>query len=131
MSYAPEYYGGEAGSSTVDTSNIIYLVRGDSYDGTANARLDFTVTKDFQTGWTGVFTIRHRTTDAVLLSATAAATSSTSVLVTLDTDDTAFALLVSDDEFGPHPYDIQMVNSSSEITPVSGVAVIRKDRTTA
>lgn len=109
---------------------IQYITRGDSYDGTANNKLAWTVAKDY-TGWTGTFTIRHRTTGASLCSATAVVTSSVLLNVTLAIADTAFSLLVTDDEFGPHPYDVEMVSGSNEQTAATGVAVIKKDRTVA
>lgn len=119
-------------SSNSSTVNIKYLTRGDSYDGIGNPKLTWTVAQDFTSGWTGTMTIRHRTTGASLMSATVTAASSVLLEASLTTTDTAFALLVSDEEFGPHPYDVQMVKSTSQITVVpSGIAVISSDRTTA
>jgi hypothetical protein len=112
-------------------AQIKYITRGDSYDDLANSKLEWAVTKDFTSGWTGTFTIRHRTTDSVLATASVTVADATTLKVTLTTSDTAFALLTSDDEFGPHPYDVEMVSGSNEQTIVTGVAVISKDRTTA
>ena len=120
----------EAARYTNTDANIIYVTRGDSYDGTANAQLSFAVTKDYS-GWTGTITVRHRVTDAVLLTASVTVESATELRVSLSTSDTAFALLTTDADFGPHPYDIEMVSGASEQSAVQGVMVVRKDQTTA
>lgn len=120
----------EATRYTNTSANIRYVVRGDSYDGTANAALSWAVTKDFS-GFTGTMTIRHRITDAVLLSASVTVQSATELQVSLTTSDTAFALLTTDADFGPHPYDLEMVSGSSEQSAVRGVVVVSKDQTTA
>lgn len=120
----------EAARYTNTDANIIYVTRGDSYDGTANAQLSFAVTKDYS-GWTGTMTVRHRVTDAVLLTASVTVESATELRVSLSTSDTAFALLTTDADFGPHPYDIEMVSGASEQSAIQGVMVIRKDQTTA
>ena len=149
MSYAPAYYSGVQGATLEKQEEILQaltgqpyaipagvqmrtIVRGDSYDGTANAKLAWTTTKSYTTGWTGTFTVRHRITDAVLLTKEVEVTSSVLLNVTLTASDTAFALLVTNEEFGPHPYDIEMNDGTSQITEVSnGIAIVRKDRTTA
>lgn len=110
-------------------STQIDLVRNDSYDGVANAKLTFAVSKNY-TNWTGTFTIRHRTTNASLCSKSVTVASSTLLEVSLASSDTAFSALVSDDEFGPHPFDVEMVSGSSKQQAVYGVAVVRKDVTT-
>ena len=118
-------------STTFDSSEIVEVVRGDSYDGTANPLLSFTETTDYSSGWSGTFTVNHRVTGAELLSTTSLTLNSDSIQVSLGSSDTAFALLVSDDEFGPHPFDIELVNGSSTITAKRGVCYVRKDQTTA
>jgi len=120
----------EAARYTNTDANIIYVTRGDSYDGTANAQLSFAVSKDYS-GWTGTMTVRHRVTDAVLMTASVTVESATELRVSLLTSDTAFALLTTDADFGPHPYDIEMVSGASEQSAIQGVMVIRKDQTTA
>jgi hypothetical protein len=85
------------------------------------------VTTDY-TGYAATFTIRHRVTDAVLLSVAGAVDSSTQLSVSLSTANTAFALLVDPTEFGPHPYDFRLVSGSIEKTE-SGIAIIRRDVT--
>lgn len=123
---------GQVASYNNTDASLRYITRGDAYDGTANAALTWDVTKDYTSGWTGTMTIRHRVTGASLMSATVTAASADQLTATLTTTNTAFALLVSDDEFGPHPYDVQMVNGSSEISAVpKGIAIISKDRSTA
>jgi len=122
-----------ASSSASSNADIKYLTRGDSYDGVTggNAKLTWTVAGDYQSGWTGTMTIRHRVTAAALAAVTVTASDATTLEATLTVSDTAFALLVTDDEFGPHPYDVEMDNATNQITVVpNGIAVIRKDRTT-
>ena len=133
--YAPNYYGG--GGGTIDEVTVVVgekqvtrFHRNDAYDGTANAVKSFPVEKDF-TGWTGVMTIRHRVTGTSLLSKSVTVASSILLTVTLSSTDTAFALLTSDEDFGPHPFDIEMVSGSSKQSAVKGIAIITKDQTTA
>ena len=108
--------------------NLIRINRNDSYDGTAHAKLSWTVTKDF-TGWTPTMTIRHRATGASMMSVTPVVVDATTIEATLTCDDTAFTGLTST-EFGPHPYDIQFVSGSSCQTPIKGAAIISEDQTT-
>ncbi len=115
----------EGNTYATTNANIKTIRKGDSYDGTANAKLSWTVTKDFTSGWTGTLVIRHRTTGSTLASASIVVVDATTLEATLTTTDTAFTALTSDQEFGPHAYDIQMVNGSSEQTPISGVAILK------
>lgn len=115
----------------VGEKQITRIVRNDSYDGTANAVKSFSVTKDFSSGWTGTLTIRHRATNTSLLSKAVAIASATSLTCTLSSTDTAFTLLTTDEDFGPHPFDIEMVSGSSKQSAVKGIAIITKDQTTA
>lgn len=108
---------------TTSPVNTLTVNRGDSFVGTHPVTTNYT-------GYTATFTVRHRVTDAVLCTASAAVTSSTLLTVTLATTDTAFALLVSADEFGPHPYDIQLVSGSTQKTE-RGIMVITQDQTRA
>ncbi len=105
--------------------NQLAITRGDSYTGTS--KLTRAVTTDY-TGYAATFTIRHRVTDAVLLSVAGAVDSSTQLSVSLSTANTAFALLVDPTEFGPHPYDFRLVSGPIEKTE-SGIAIIRRDVT--
>lgn len=116
-------------SATMQTSPVrtLYITRGDSYSGAT--ALTVAVTTNY-TGYTPTFTIRHRVTDAVLCTATPVVTSSTVLTITLTTTNTAFADLLSDDEFGPHPWDIQLVSGSVQKTE-SGIAIVSKDQTRA
>ena len=107
--------------------NQMVIVRGDSYSGAT--RKTHAVTTDY-TGYTATFTIRHRVTDAVLLSVAGAVDSLTQLSVTLTTANTAFALLVDPTEFGPHPYDFRLVSGAVEKTE-SGIAIVRRDVTRA
>ena len=112
-------------------STIRYVTRGDSYDGTANAKLSWPVAVDYTTGWTGTLTVRHRTTNAVLLTKAVVVASAVLLECTLTVTDSAFALLTDDDEFGSHPYDVQLDDGTSQITVVTnGVMIIRRDNTT-
>lgn len=104
-------------------STTLHIIRNDSYSGTV------TVTTDY-TGYTGTLTIRHRLTAAELCSKAITVTSSTVLTIALATTDTAFSDLVDDTEFGPHPYDIELVSGSTTKTE-RGVAIIYKDQTTA
>ena len=111
-------------------STDIEIIRGDSYDNVAHDKITWAVMKNY-TGWTGTMTVRHRLTSASLMSVTVTVDSSSQLSATLTTANTAFALLVDNEEFGPHPYDVEMVSGSSEETAFSGVVVVRKDRTEA
>jgi len=104
-------------------ADVITIVRNDTVSFT------FDVTTDF-TGYTGLLTIRHRVTDDELMQVSVTVTSSVLLTVPLSSTDTAFTDLVSLTEFGPHPFDIQMTSGSTVKTPVTGVAVIRRDQTT-
>jgi hypothetical protein len=108
--------------------NVIRMKRGDSYDGTANAVKSFVVTKNFA-GWTGTLTVRHRVTAASLSSVSVTVASATLLTASFAATDTAFAGLTTDDDFGPHPFDIQMVSGASKQTPIEGVVIISKDMT--
>lgn len=108
---------------------IIRLTRNDAYDNTANPAKTFTVTKDYTSGWTGTFTIRHKATGVTLLSKSVTVTSATILTVSLVSTDTDFSELTSDEDFGPHPFDIEMVSGSSKQTAVTGIAIITKDQT--
>jgi hypothetical protein len=121
-SYA-EYYGGGGGGSVSTSSRRIEIIRGDT------CSFGFDITTDFA-GYTGLFTIRHQVTNAVLLQAAATVTSDVLLSVSLSSTDTAFDDLVSLTEFGPHPFDIQMTSGTTIKTPVTGIAVIRRDQTT-
>lgn len=122
MTYASEYYGaGESGGSGV--SEVRTIVRNDTVS------FSFDVTTDF-TGYTGLMTIRHRVTDAELLQVAVTVSSSELLSVSMSSIDTEFPLLISLTEFGPHPFDIQMISGSVVKTPVTGIAVIRRDQTT-
>lgn len=112
------------------TTFELTVIRDATYDDVAHDILSWTVTKDFTTispVWVGVLTIRHRTTDAQLLSATVTAASATELKCTLLAADTAFALLVDDDEFGNHRYDIQMTRGVSNEVIGPYIAKIIKD----
>jgi hypothetical protein len=121
--------GSGSGGSNLTTIIAADIAQNDAYDGTANNALTFAVTKNFTSGWTGTFTIRHRVTNAVLLTKSVTVSSSVLLTVSLSSTDTAFATLVDDDEFGPHPYEIQMVSGSSKQTPVTGIVTVSKDLT--
>jgi hypothetical protein len=103
-------------------STTLTIVRGDSFSQGVPVDTNFT-------SYTASFTIRHRVTNAVLVTTSATVTSSTLVTVSLTTSQTAFALLVDPTEFGPHPYDLQFVSGAITATR-KGVAIIRQDVTT-
>lgn len=107
----------------------INITRNDSYDAVANDKLAFTVSKDY-TGWSGSFTIRHRLSNAQLCQASVTVASSSLLQVTLAVADTAFTALTELEDFGPHPFDIEMTSGSSKQTAVTGIANIYRDETT-
>lgn len=116
--------------NTVDVNQTrINITRNDAYDGTANPAITWTVAKDYTSGWTGTFTIRHRTLGTSLLSKSVTVTDATTLTVSLASTDTAFTAFTTDADFGPHPYDIQMVNGTSRQTAAQGPCVIYKDET--
>lgn len=114
----------------VGGKQIIRLIRNDSYDGTANDVKTFTVAKDYA-GFTGTLTIRHRSTDVSLLSKSVAIVDATTLTCTLSSVDTAFPALTSIEDFGPHPFDIEMVNGASKQSAVRGIAIVLQDQTRA
>ena len=109
-------------------ANQINIIRNDAYNGTANDKITWAVAKDFTSGWSGTFTCRHRETGVVLLTKAIVVTDATTLSLTLEVADTDFADLTVDAEFGPHPYDIEMLHTGgSKQTIVLGVANILKD----
>lgn len=93
---------------------------------TKTATLTFTTSEDF-TGYTATLSIRHRVTDASLLSKAITVTNSTTLTASLTATDTAFTTLVSAEEFGPHPYEISLVSGSTEKALPRGIVFIYKD----
>lgn len=132
--FGANYFGAGAGSVSDGTTAIVgqhqimRLIRNDSYDGTANDVKSFPVTKDY-TGWTGTLTIRHRVLGTSLLSKSVSVATATSLTASLSSTDTAFTDLTSDEDFGPHPFDIEMSSGLSKQTAVTGIAIITKDKT--
>jgi hypothetical protein len=99
------------------------VVRGDSLTQSIPVGTNYT-------GFAGTFTVRHRITNAVLLTMTSVSVASpTALTLALTTSNTAFALLVSPSDFGPHPYDIEMVSGATRKTE-TGIIVVAQDRTT-
>lgn len=123
MTYALEYYGGGSGVVTYERQ-VLRVTRNDTHSG-----IQFDVSTDF-TGYTGLLTIRHRITASELMQVAVDVVDSTTLSVDLSASDTAFSALVALSEFGPHPFDIQMTSGATVNTPVTGVAVIRRDQTT-
>lgn len=117
---------------TNPASNLIEIRRNDAYDGTANAVLEWTVSKDYTSGWSGTFTVKHRKTNAVLISKAVTVVDATTLQVSLDSSETSVAGITTDLGFGPHPYDVEMEASGGEKqTAVAGVCNVLKDTTTA
>ena len=113
----------------VGDKEITRIRRSDAYDGTANPTKSFPVSKDY-TGWTGTLTVRHRVTNASILAKAVTVTSETLLTCSLASTDTAMALLTTDQDFGPHPFDIEMVSGSSKQSAVTGIVILTKDQTT-
>lgn len=131
MRYAPNYYGRNSTSTTgtvgTPDGGLLSVVRGDTYDGTANPPLTFSVAKDY-TAWAGMLTIRHRLSDETLCQADVVVEGPAVLSVTLGSSDTAFTALASADDFGPHPYDIEMTSGTS-VQTMRGVILIARDQT--
>jgi len=102
-------------------STTLSIIRGDSFSQSVPVTTNYT-------GYTATFTIRHRVTNAILVTTSATVASSTALTVSLTTTQTAFTLLVDPTEFGPHPYDIQLVSGAITKTE-KGVAIIKRDVT--
>ena len=129
MTFA-EVFGYEATVDTVVSGRVIKrITRNDAYDDIANAVLSLTVTKNFYS-WAGTLTIRHRVSNVVLLTKSVTVASSTLLTCSLSSTDTAFTLLTSNEDFGAHPFDIEMESGASKQTPIRGVAIINRDQTT-
>lgn len=106
----------------------IDIIRGDTYNDVRKPKLRFTVSKNYA-GCTITLTIRHRTTDDVLLTKTGAVDSATILSVELTGTDTAFLTLPLD-EYGLHVFDLQATDGSSnrETIIVGGSAVLLLDQ---
>ena len=106
----------------------IDIIRGDTYNDIRKPKLRFTVAKNY-TGCTITLTIRHRTSDAILLTKTGTVDSATLLSVELTGTDTAFSTL-SLDEYGLHVFDLQATDGSSnrETIIVGGSAVLLLDQ---
>jgi hypothetical protein len=129
--FSAEYFGGSAGGSgtalLIDRKRIIRIVRNDAYDGVANPIFTFGVTRDY-TGWTGTLTIRHRSTGLLIFAKAITVESDIYLTISMTSEETAFPLLTSNEDFGPHPFDIQMIDGDSRQT-IRGIAVITRDVT--
>lgn len=106
----------------------IDIIRGDTYNDIRKPKLRFTVAKNY-TGCTITLTIRHRTSDAVLLTKNGTVDSATLLSVELTGTDTAFSTLPLD-EYGLHVFDLQATDGSSnrETIIVGGSAVLLLDQ---
>ena len=119
----------QEGTRYTNTSiTFIYIQQGDSYDDLGNAKLQWTVTKDYTVGWSGNITIRHRVTGVQIMQAAITVVDATTIKATLTSTDTAFTGLTTDADFGVHPYEIQLTNASVVDTVVNGVAEISKNQ---
>lgn len=130
--FGANYFGGVSQVTetvaVIGKNQITRIKRNDSYDGTANPVKSFPVTKDY-TGWTGTITIRHRVLGTVLLSKAVSVASATLLNASLTSSDTDFSELTTNEDFGPHPFDIEMISGGSKQTAVVGIAIITKDQT--
>lgn len=107
----------------------IDIIRGDTYNDIRKPKLRFTVSKNYA-GCTITLTVRHRVTDAILLTKTGAVDSSTILSVELTGTDTAFSTLPLD-EYGLHIFDLQATDGSNnrETIILGGSAVLSLDQT--
>jgi hypothetical protein len=107
----------------------IDIIRGDTYNDIRKPKLRFTVSKNYA-GCTITLTVRHRVTDAILLTKTGAVDSSTILSVELTGTDTAFSTLPLD-EYGLHVFDLQATDGSNnrETIILGGSAVLSLDQT--
>lgn len=119
----------QEGTRYTNTSiTFIYLQQGDSYDDLGNAKLQWTVTKDYTVGWSGNITIKHRVTGVTIMQKAIEIADATTLKATLSASDTAFATLTTDEDFGVHPYEVQLTNASVVDTVITGVAELRKNQ---
>lgn len=119
----------EEATVVVGQRQLTRIRRNDSYDDVANPVKSFPVEKDYD-GWTGTLTIRHRVTGSSLLTKSVTVLSAATITCSLSSTDTAFTLLTMDEDFGPHPFDIEMTSGASKQSAVRGIAIITKDQTT-
>ncbi len=98
-----------------DAKGLISLVKGDDFDGTANASLTFDVGKSVDSA-SAALTIRSRETDAVALT-TSGTCSSNTVTVSLTATQTDTLAV------GRYKYDVQVTYSSGSLQTVSSGSV--------
>lgn len=113
----------EADRYTNTSANIRYVNQGDSYDGTSNPVLTWTVSKDY-TAFTVTLEVIHRVTGATLLSKTISAIDETTIQAPLTATDTAFSDLTTPADFGAHRYIIKATLGSSVDSAVIGAMII-------
>jgi hypothetical protein len=104
----------------------LVLTQGDSYDGIANPKAQWTVTTDYTSGWSVVLTIRDKD-DAVVYTTSGTVESSTVIAV-------AIAAPTGLDMTGcpgqwQGKFDVQLTKDGSKKTIALGVVYINEDQT--
>ena len=104
-----------------DPDNLITLIKGDDYDGTAQASISFDIGKSVA-GASATFTIRSRETDGVILT-TSGVCSSNTVTVSLTAAQTNIAA-------GKYKYDLQVTFAGGSLLTASrGGVLVKEDQT--
>lgn len=109
----------------------VEIIQRDVYadNGLTDYRIPITVANDFTAaGWACSFTVKHRRTGVVLISTDLVAiVSATQVKIELTSSDTALAGLLTSEDFGVHPAELEFAYNSTEvIKSIHGVATIRQ-----
>jgi len=104
-----------------DPDNLITLIKGDDYDGTAQASISFDIGKSVA-GASATFTIRSRETDGVILT-TSGVCSSNTVTVSLTAAQTNITV-------GKYKYDLQVTFAGGSLLTASrGGVLVKEDQT--
>ncbi len=109
-----------------NVSGNLVLTQGDTYDGIANPKAQWTVTTDYTDGWTVTLTIRD-TDDAVVYTTEGEVSSSTVIVVEIDAP-TGLAMTGCPGQW-QGKFDVQLVKAGSTKTIALGVCYINEDQT--
>ena len=112
--------------SGMPTAESFTLIRGDNYDGVANAALVFTPSKDMTAATETNFTIRLVSDDSILIDQDTAGVSivTTATEVTVTLLNSATALL----DIGEHKFDVEVLFTASHYTVARGFCTILQDQ---
>jgi hypothetical protein len=104
----------------------LVLTQGDSYDGIANPKAQWTVTTDYTSGWSVVLTIRDKD-DAVVYTTSGTVVNSTTIAVTLAAP-TGLPMTGCPGQW-QGKFDVQLTKDGSKKTIALGVVYINEDQT--